>query len=489
MKKLITTICLILLILAGTKAQNITEKKIKTTISSATIYLSGAEIIRKKSIFLQKGKTKLIFTGISSKINQKSIRVTTNENVDLLGITSKIDYLAKEEKLPQIKRLKDSLRLVNYQIQDIADKTGAFTVEKSMLLANTSIGGKDKGVSITELKQASDFYRARITEINTKITKLNRKKTKLNKAHQRIQNQLNELNVNSTYSRSEIAILVSVDASVTTNIELKYLVTGAGWSPSYDIKAVDTDKPVSLEYRAKVYNNTDINWENLKIKLSTADPNRSVTKPTLNPWYLRYQTYNNYNRVISKGEGYVQNSIIQNNIPVLEEKRKEFGGGFDDEIQTVIISGEFSETSVPELSAEFDIKKTYTIPSDDKPYLVDISEHKLPANYRHFAVTKLDKDVFLLAQITGWEELNLIDGPANVYYSGTYLGQSFINTRNVKDTLDLSLGRDGKVLVTRTKLKNFSSTQFVGTKRKETMAYQLIAKNNRKSDITKEIYD
>ena len=489
MKTITMTVSLILFIILGTQAQNISEKKIKSGISSATIYLSGAEIIRNKSISLQKGKTRLIFKGISPKINHKSIRITTKENVDLLGIMSKIDYLAKDENLPHIKVLKDSLELVNFKIQDITDLTGAYTVEKKMLLVNTSIGGNDNGVSITELKQASEFYRNRISEINSKITKLSRKKIKLSQAYQRIQNQLTELNANSAYSRAEISILVSVDATVTTNIELKYLVTNAGWSPSYDIKAIDTDKPVILEYRAKVYNNTDINWKDLKIKLSTADPNLSVTKPTLSPWYLRYQTYS-YNRMISKGEGYMQNKTIsQSNMPMEKNKRSVGGGNFDDADQSIIVSGEFSETSVPELSAEFNIKKTYTIPSDDKPYLVDISEHKLPANYQHFAVTKLDKDVFLLAQITGWEDLNLIDGPANVYYSGTYLGQSFINTRNVKDTLDLSLGRDGKVLVTRTKLKDFSSTQLVGTKRKETMSYQLVAKNNRKSDITIEILD
>jgi len=83
----------------------------------------------------------------------------------------------------------------------------------------------------------------------------------------------------------------------------------------------------------------------------------------------------------------------------------------------------------------------------------------------------------------------LIEGPANVYYSGTYLGQAFIDIRNVKDTLDLSLGRDGKVLVTRTKLKAYSSSKIIGTKRKETMTYELIARNNRKSEINLQILD
>ncbi len=472
-----------LLIFGQVQSQNIPEKKVSTEISSATIYLSGAEIIRNKSITLAKGKTQIIFDGLSPKINPKSIRITTDKTIDLLGISNKINYLAKEEHGPEIKRLNDSLEIVKNELQTIADKTDAFSTEKQLLLKNISLGGTNNGVNITELKQASDFYRLKITEINSKISQLNQQKEKLNLGYQRIVSQLNEMNSNAGYTRSEISILVSCDAPVTGNFELKYLVDGAGWSPAYDIKAFDINEPVTLEYRAKVYNNTDINWKDLKIKLSTADPNLSVTKPILNPWYLRYQTYN-YNSNMFKGkEGYIQNQISdERNLSVQQEAFSELN-------EDIVISGDFSEATVPELSAEFEITKSYSIPSDDKPYLVDISEHQLPANYQHFAVTKLDRDVFLIAQITGWQDLNLIEGPANVYYSGTYLGQSFINTRNVKDTLDLSLGRDSKVIVTRTKLKEFSSSQFVGTKKKETMTYQLTAKNNRKSDVTIEILD
>jgi uncharacterized protein (TIGR02231 family) len=472
-----------LLIFGQVQSQNIPEKKVSTEISSVTIYLSGAEIIRNKSITLAKGKTQIIFDGLSPKINPKSIRITTDKTIDLLGISNKINYLAKEEHGPEIKRLNDSLEIVKNELQTIADKTDAFSTEKQLLLKNISLGGTNNGVNITELKQASDFYRLKITEINSKISQLNQQKEKLNLGYQRIVSQLNEMNSNAGYTRSEISILVSCDAPVTGNFELKYLVDGAGWSPAYDIKAFDINEPVTLEYRAKVYNNTDINWKDLKIKLSTADPNLSVTKPILNPWYLRYQTYN-YNSNMFKGkEGYIQNQISdERNLSVQQEAFSELN-------EDIVISGDFSEATVPELSAEFEITKSYSIPSDDKPYLVDISEHQLPANYQHFAVTKLDRDVFLIAQITGWQDLNLIEGPANVYYSGTYLGQSFINTRNVKDTLDLSLGRDSKVIVTRTKLKEFSSSQFVGTKKKETMTYQLTAKNNRKSDVTIEILD
>ncbi len=463
-------------------SQVIKEQKVKSEISSVTVYLTGAEIHRNKTLNLKSGKTRLIFTDLSPKINAKSIRITTDENVDLLGITNTINYLANETDLPRTKRLKDSLELITDKIQTISDQTDAYNTEKKMLLTNMSIGGKDKGVSITELKQASDFYRSRIAEINTKLSKFNSKKRRLNKELQKINNQLAELNNHSNYSRSEISILVSANKPGTSKIELKYLLNDAGWSPSYDIKAVDTDKPVKLEYRAKVYNNSDIDWKNIKIKLSTADPNLSITKPVLNPWYLKYRTYSyNYNKRYKKAEGYIQNKIQSNNMSVVNQEQSSE--------EDVIVSDTYADAEIPELSAEFNIKKTYDIPSDDKPYIVDINEYELPATYKHYAVTKLDKDVFLLARITGWQDLNLIEGPANVYYAGTYLGQAFIDIRNVKDTLDLSLGRDGKVLVTRTKLKAYSSSKIIGTKRKETMTYELIARNNRKSIINLQILD
>ena len=180
MKKFIYALFLLTFILPSLKAQDIKKKKIGTTISSATIYLTGAEIIRNKKISLSPGKTRLVFEGLSSKLDPKSIRITTNDKIDLLGISSKINYLSKKEDLPHIKQLKDSLKLITQQIQDITDVSGAYVTEKKMLLVNTSIGGQDNGVSITELKQASDFYRSRIIEINTKISKLNRKKSKLN---------------------------------------------------------------------------------------------------------------------------------------------------------------------------------------------------------------------------------------------------------------------------------------------------------------------
>jgi uncharacterized protein (TIGR02231 family) len=149
----------------------------------------------------------------------------------------------------------------------------------------------------------------------------------------------------------------------------------------------------------------------------------------------------------------------------------------------------FTSIEVSELSTEFTIEKKYTIPSDSKPYLVEVAEHQLDATFSHKAVPKIDKDAFLLANIVGWEQLDLVPGPTNVYFADTYVGQSYVNTRNVGDTLRLSFGRDYRILIKRKQLEEFSDKKVVGNNRKDTYVYEIVCKNNRDIAVAIDLFD
>jgi uncharacterized protein (TIGR02231 family) len=149
----------------------------------------------------------------------------------------------------------------------------------------------------------------------------------------------------------------------------------------------------------------------------------------------------------------------------------------------------FKSIEVSQLSTEFNIKKKYTIPSDSKPYLVEITNHNLNSTFSHKAVPKLDKDAFLLSNIVGWEKLDLVPGPTNVYFADTYVGQSYINTANVEDTLRLSFGRDKKIGVQRKLLEEFSDKKVVGGNRKDSYTYEITIKNNRNIEVNMDLFD
>lgn len=150
---------------------------------------------------------------------------------------------------------------------------------------------------------------------------------------------------------------------------------------------------------------------------------------------------------------------------------------------------DYESITVSELSTSFNIEVPYSIPADARPYMIELSEATLDASYEYLAVPKVDLSAFLLARLTGWEKLNLIDGPANVYFGNTYIGESEINTRLMGDTLELSLGRDNNVLVSRQKIIDQSKTKFFGTKKQESFVYEIQIKNNREIPVTIKLQD
>jgi uncharacterized protein (TIGR02231 family) len=487
-KKFYIVILSILVYSLNLFSQNEKMHKIKTDIKSLIVYLDGIEETRQKSVNLTQGRNKLIFEGLSPKINTSSIRVSSTNNTTILAVTSKMNYLTKEKEEQRILKIRDSLKTIIRKINTFNDESGSLKIEKEMLLKNQEIGGQNNGLSVLELQKAADYFRLRMNEIHSKLTKNSYETDELTQHRTRLENELDELNANNSLERLEISLLLQAEKTDTATIELKYIISDAGWTPVYDLKATDIDQPIKLIYRAQVYNNTGIDWVNVKMKLSTADPNSSATKPSLSPWYLNYNNSYKYSYDYEKKGGNVaqslEQSMTQQSINNMAYLSKEEYAKIDIAPLKKI---EVVEVSV--LSAEFDIKSSYSIPSDDKPYLVDVIEYNLPATYKHFAIPKLEKAAFLLAQITGWEDLNLVEGYANVYYAGTFVGKSFIYTRNASDTLDFSFGRDHKVYVSRVKLKDYSSTKLIGSKRKETQAFEIIVKNNRKQPIQIEIQD
>ncbi len=502
MKKIATLGISLLILLNAWATDN--QQEIKTPVQSVIVYLNWAEVTQSKQVTLEAGRNKIVFVGLSQKLVSKSVQVNVGGDVAILSVSDEINYFTKQEDQPRVKQVKDSVQNLTEAIIQVKNDRDAFDTEKKLMLDNKNMSGKDKALAVADLKAIADFYLSRIKEINDEIARLDKKENKLNEALYKAKQQLLELNGKFNMPMGEVTILLTAQTKTTSTIELKYIVTDAGWAPDYDLKAEDVSKPIELKYRAKVFNNTGIDWTDVKLRLSTGDPMRSASKPKIDPWYLNYMSNENgyssgnYNQSINNS--YQWNANAPAAAPV------EQGLAMKDAMKEIQLQSQYGEQTkknegkpktviqyeqiqVSELSADFDIKLPYSIPADSKPYIVDVTTYNLPATYKNFCAPKIDKSVYLLARITGWEDLDLVEGPANVYYGGTYVGQSYINTRSVDDTLDLSLGRDNKVIVTRNKQKDFTSHKFVGSTKKELYAYEIAVKNNRKTPVQIEIED
>ncbi len=452
-------------------------KELKTPVSSVVIYTEGVEVSHLQEIQLNEGHNLFIFRDLTPKLDPRSIRINVDIGVSVLSVTHKINYLTMENEKPRIKQVRDSLKTIQLSVTLYQNELDALYIQRELLLQNQDVGGTENGTPVTELQKSADFFQSRIFDINKRVSKIQLELDELTRISGKLNAELIELNAGMNYQRSEISILFSAERPMKVKIDLRYYVADAGWAPFYEIRAEDIDKPLTLNYRAKVFNNTDIDWENIPIVLSTADPNKSVNFPELGSWKLNFT---GSTVSIADKNPYQTANLNENYLWQQQEQTK-----YVQKKGTV----NFVPISVSELSIDLPLERKYSLPCDAKPYIVEVGEYEIPAAYRHICVPKMDKSVYLIAQITNWEDLNLVEGEANVYFAETYVGKSYIYTREVSDTLNLSLGRDKKVLVTRNKVKDFTSKQVLGGKTKETFRYQFEVKNNRKAPINIEIID
>ncbi len=131
-----------------------------------------------------------------------------------------------------------------------------------------------------------------------------------------------------------------------------------------------------------------------------------------------------------------------------------------------------------DLRVEYAIQSKLSVPSNGQDQRVQIANYTLPANYEYHAAPKLDPAVYLVAQVSGWEKLNLLNGESNLYFDGTYIGKTYVDANSTKDTLTFSLGKDNKVQVERTKIKEKSKSKTIGSREKVDLAWEIKLKNN-----------
>ncbi len=445
-------------------AEEVKELKVASKTAQVTVFLNGAELRHDANVTLKQGKNLVKFTGLSSKLDPSSIVVDiSNKNMVILSVYNTTNFLAPLADNPRVKPLKDSIEQAEDRLAIIKGMIETYTREKELLYKNDAILGKDKGTPVEEILKSADFFRKRMNEINTELNRVGKTERKLKEKIQLLEMQLDELNAEINPPSSEISVLVLAGESAAAEFELKYRVADAGWAPKYDIRVDGVNKPVNLYYKANVFNNTGVDWLDVKLKLSTADPRQGAQRPVLDQWTL-------------DGSGNKPNLSTTQKAQIDQLKKQNAGV-------------DFKTVEVDELSAEFEIKQAYTVPSDSKPYLVDVTFRALEAKYEYQSVPKMDKDAFLIAKAVGWADLNLVSGNASIYFNGSYIGQSRINIVEISDTLELSLGRDSKVAISRVKKSERNEHQIIGNFEKEVFRYDITVRNNREVPLTMTIMD
>jgi hypothetical protein len=543
----------------------------KTNVSEITVFIKGAQVVRKATLNLPAGRSTVCFSSLSPYIDAKSVQVKIDGEVMVLSVNHQLNYNDTVKQSNEIEADIKQIHELNEKIKWEQTTKDIINEELTFLHDNKKIGGTDKGVDFANLKATATYYGERIAALKAKEIETDKQLKKWSDEKNALDRKIAATGTVKPEPTGEIILVADSKTALQVPVEIAYYVNNAGWYPSYDVRAKNISEPVELVYKANIMQNTKEEWKNVKLKVSSANPNLGNVAPKLKTYLLNYNTRpprydgndlsnqakgrvtdasgealagatvaikgstigticdldGNFSLAIPSGGGelqisylgykqktvpisaYPMNIVLEESLLALEEvtvvaygtQKKELTNVLEGRVAGVMAGNSKGAESKPKniplpvvqventTSVTFEIKTPYTILSENKNTTVEMERYSLPAEYEYYCVPKVDKDAFLLANISDWEQYNLLEGEANIFFENTFIGKTILDVRYVSDTLNISLGRDKNVSIQREKVKEYTTQKFLGSKTETTRDWKITIKNNKRQPISMLLFD
>jgi uncharacterized protein (TIGR02231 family) len=471
MKKLI--ICIAVLFCSLPLLPADTEKEIKAILKHVTVYPDRAQLTHEATVEIPAGKSVLKLGGLSPYIDVQSIQVKGFGEFTILSVNQQNNFIQNLEDLPEVKNIKSQIEGLQMKIEDEKAAISVLKEKEAFLVANRAILVKETTFTIEQLKNVMELYTTNMDQVTMAILKKSRLIKDYEKQVALLQQQIAERTGRPPLPSGEISVSVSSDKPVSGRLTFAYVVSNAGWYPSYDIRVDDITKPVNIFFKANVYQNTGVAWKDVKLSFSNATPWVSGDVPVLYPWFVDY--YISRPPIMIRGA----RSALKSEAPMMAEMDAE-KMVISEAIESspVLVEKQTGETTIT-----FDVAIPYSIASDGKIQTIEIQRTTTPAEYKYVTMPKVSHLAYLTGNITDWASQSLQSGEATLYFENTFVGKTYLNVNQLTDTLTISLGTDNSILVKREKRQDFTSRRVIGTNKTETYSFLITIRNNKSNSI------
>ncbi|MCL2031720.1 MAG: DUF4139 domain-containing protein [Methanomassiliicoccaceae archaeon] len=454
-------------------------------ITQAVVYLSGAQITRTRTFKLKSGTNKVAFGDLPLDMNGRSITASSDGKCFVQSVSHSTVYAKTENK--RISELYAKLEKLKGELSIERSMFGVLTEEENLIRKNAQTPD-GKTFRSEDMKDAVLFFRERMASLCGEKFESQKKIEKLSYEISKIESQIGA--DDRGRRRSQVEIEVHCDGDTESELTISYFIHNARWIPYYDIRVKDIGSPLSLASKAIVYQNTGEDWNNIDIILSTGNPSLSGNLPDLRPWYIDFyvpyapEPSPEWNTAYQAAPSMRLRKSAE--MPVCADLCVEECAS---DALTVKPAAPLAVQTESVASVEYTLPVPYTVLSSETGKTVDILTHELKASYQYRCVRKLEKDVFLVAEVKDWTHLNLLAGNANVFFEDKYVGEIHVDPRKAEEGLRISLGRDKNIIVTRVRGKDYTSTSTMGSSAKASREWTINARNLRKQDIDITIED
>ena len=263
-------------------------EKHTATIDRVTVYANGAQVVRSKSVQLTAGEQVVTFTGMSPYMDRKSMQLKARGRLTVLGVTHRTVHPDSAVQVQRLRQATEEVKTLERKIQQVRDEQEMLAAQLELVKTNCSVASRTVATPLANIKELNNYYAQEVLAVKKRGQELDETKQKLEEQLEKKQTALDSISRIKLTTATEVDVKVDAQQAGRADFDITYYVKNAGWYPSYDVRSEGTGQPLTLSYKANIYQNTKEEWKNVPVLLSSANPNRSNVAPQLKTYWLDY---------------------------------------------------------------------------------------------------------------------------------------------------------------------------------------------------------
>lgn len=455
---------ILILVLTIGMSLSLFAKQYPLKVDQAYLYFNGGELTQTVEIPVIKGTHEYVLTNVTVGAERKTIRLFSGSDVIKIIGFNYIEYFDYSSGISQqIELYKDSIESYKTLVRNDALNIKISNEEIALLKSGMEelMANEKVNYSTSQLSQLLKYYhsenRTKAEELYAYTKSLENSNTKL----KRLKKQLKKID-NKSYKSGAIKVKISAFKKAKITLSMKSFTHYVSWNPKYEATVSTIDKTLALDFNAQINQDSKLDWNQVKMMLFSNSVSFNNELPELQSYWLQYET-----------------KIYGAKQRVYEDENRM--------LETVTVSTYEPKVNQKQTGNEYDLPNTYSINATNSySNLISVASYTLPINIEMRSIPSYDKFVYMQAELLDYRELQLLDGSMNLTCDGVYLGTTYFVVGTENEKVELTLGRNSHILVSRNLVNQSNRETTFGGKKIRKEAYKTILKNT--SSIKQVVY-
>ncbi len=454
------------------------QQPVSSKITEVTVFFDRARVSRQAATSVDSGTHRLLIPLEAFSIAEKSVTADVMGEGEVLGVqVAKVPVIESPRR--KIREIEDRLKDLRDRRQAVRDEKTALGQQEAFLKGVVDFAGTQLPKEIQTRMPAPEDWDATLDFLGKRFPQIFEQKrasesrlAELEETIEQLKRELDMLRGRADRTATGIEVLFRSKKAQNLDITVRYMVRNAGWSPVYRAFARDAASGVDLSMMGQIRQKTGEDWENVNLSVSTVEPVLGGRLPEVPAWHL--DTPKMRGREVSSDRVMRKEMMAiapqaGSAAPMAEAQRRKTA-----------------------LSFEYTLPEPVTVAYRDEKTLLPLFTKAIDGEFYHYAAPGRDPRAYLVCRAKADSEL--LAGPVNIFFTGRYVGEMFLEEKQPGEDFLLALGADRAVSLKREKIRDHrKETAFFGQIERDSVVrdikYRITAENLKDRKITLQVTD